>query len=645
MSTQLVAALQARSLTYALDSIKYLSGHPIGLNTKLDANFDQWLFTFLTDQTRLNGIPVDVNGSVRLPDDSLVFTIDFMVPKLTFAEMIALIPDDYRSYTQGLNATGNIDCSGSIKGAMTGNQYPAIDIKMGLKNGVVQYEGLPEKVVVEAADLQVFLPEGPLEGLELKLERLNASIADHPFTLSTIAKNLFGDMQIDAAFQGKIDLARLPDALPLKIPEIKGMLNSDFAVSGKMSDLEQNRFDRFLSKGKVSISQLYLEHKSLPGALSVNQALVTLNNENLTISGFEGKIGESDFLLTGRIENPLKYFLLHSELNGYFELSSRYLDLNAFTQTTTDKKDQAITAQPTEKADSVSVKEPKVQELPKNVSLTFVSRIGQLRFNELDIRNFNGTIRLHKQRLTLEGTKMELLKGSLSLEGSVLADGRAHPDAELLLNIKDFDLPQSFQQLELVKKYLPLARNGQGSFSSVLTLKSAVSKDWKIILEAITASGNLSTRDVRLERPQAIDQLQSLIQTQKIKDLSVKDFAAGFSIRDGNLIISPFKTELAQQPVTLGGTFNLAGKIDLRIDATLNRDLWAPGIEQLVSFIPGHQRVTKVDIGIDLKGDAKKPEVNFDKELITKQVLNQVKSSSPKEMEDAAKKLINRFLK
>jgi hypothetical protein len=95
----------------------------------------------------------------------------------------------------------------------------------------------------------------------------------------------------------------------------------------------------------------------------------------------------------------------------------------------------------------------------------------------------------------------------------------------------------------------------------------------------------------------------------------------------------------------LGGTFNLAGKIDLRIDATLNRDMWAPGIEQLVLFIPGHQRVTKVDVGIDLKGDAKKPEMNFDKNMITKQVINQVKSSSPKEMEDAAKKMINRFLK
>ena len=493
---------------------------------------------------------------------------------------------------------------------MAGQDYPGIDITMGLKNGIIQYANLPEKVVIENASLRIDLPQGPIEGMKVDLNQLDGRIANNPFSLSARLENLFGDMQIDAGLSGKIDLEQLPKAIPLKVSGLKGLIASDITVSGKMSDLEQNRFDQFLSKGKLTLSSFSLEHESLPGVLNITQATLALNNETMLLSGFNGTIGDSDFSLKGKLENPIKFALLGSELTGKFELASHFFNINQFR---TSKKNKATeeTAS-TESKETVppdSATTPKPLELPKNTNLVFVSKIERLQFDQMDIRNFDGTISLRNQLLTLDGLRMDMLKGSLSLQGSVLADGRANPDADLKLIVRDFDLPQSFNQLEVVRNFLPIAQNGQGSFSTTLSMKSKISNNWKIILEGLTASGNFATKSVKLEKSKAVDQLQSIIQTQKIKDLSVKDFTAGFSISNGNLELPPFSTELANQPVVLGGKYNLAGKLDFRVDATIQRDMLAPSIEQMIAYIPGHQKNNQNRCGIDLKGDAKKPDV------------------------------------
>jgi hypothetical protein len=50
-------------------------------------------------------------------------------------------------------------------------------------------------------------------------------------------------------------------------------------------------------------------------------------------------------------------------------------------------------------------------------------------------------------------------------------------------------------------------------------------------------------------------------------------------------------------------------------------------------------------VGLDIKGDSKKPTVKVDEGLILKQVKDQIKQSSPQEIQDAAKKLLQQFLK
>jgi hypothetical protein len=86
--------------------------------------------------------------------------------------------------------------------------------------------------------------------------------------------------------------------------------------------------------------------------------------------------------------------------------------------------------------------------------------------------------------------------------------------------------------------------------------------------------------------------------------------------------------------------YNLAGTLDFRVDATLDKDILSRDIQNMIAYIPGHQNVKKVDVGLDITGQAKKPDVKVDYDKIKKQVLEQVKNSSKEDLEDAAKKLL-----
>lgn len=181
--------------------------------------------------------------------------------------------------------------------------------------------------------------------------------------------------------------------------------------------------------------------------------------------------------------------------------------------------------------------------------------------------------------------------------------------------------------------------------SSTLNLKTKISTDLKMILETLTANGTLSMNDLVLVNTSGLDNLKSLVKIDELKNIDVKDFDTAFGIVNGNLEVKPFKTELAKQPVSIGGTANLSGTLKFRIDGKLETKLLASNIQNILTAIPGGQRITSIDLGFDLLGDIQKPQVKFDNDLIKKQAINQLKSTTPKELEDAAKILLKKLTK
>jgi hypothetical protein len=420
------------------------------------------------------------------------------------------------------------------------------------------------------------------------------------------------------------------------------MVRANANIKGYYSSLNKNDFTSFVSAGEIQLSKFRIQNSSIPQGIKINDAAMVLKNQDIQIKNLQGNIGSSDFNINGHVSNVVSYFANNSMLKGKFTLKSNSLNINQFA--TNYKANPDSVNNQTIASDSAS-NDTNPIEIPKNIDFEFIAKANNVLYDKMDIKNFEGKIIVRQQQLILKQLQMNMLKGNLKMNGVLVADGRKNPSSNFTMDISNFDFPTAYQQLSMVKQYIPFAAKSTGSFSSQLTLEAPFNNDFKMLVSEVSAKGSFSTKNLRIFDTGMIEKLNTVINTRKIKNIGVDNFVTYFHIQNGNLSIDPFETKVAQQAVNIKGAYNLAGTVDFTVDATLDKEILSNNIQQIIAYIPGNKTLNKIDVGIKITGNSKKPTVSVDNEKIKQQVINQLKKSSKQDIEDAARKIFEDLFK
>ncbi len=638
LQTLLDVKAQTPSLNYTYHDIKYISNGKIDLHTQLEADLESYNFIFKQGASELNGLPMIIEGGFAMPGDSMLFDINFDVYSMDMESALGLIPEEFAKYLADIETDGDVAFNGLIEGIYYKTEYPAIEINFDISKGTVKYPQLPDELKVHKLKASISKPQGELDLLKAGISQFDMQLADNPFSMHAQFSNLFSDPLLDIMLDGIIDLSSLSRVIPLGNTKMKGLLTADATIKGNYSSLNKNDFDSFYSAGNIKLKDFFIQNSNIPQGVNISNAALVLKNQHIQIEGLNGTLGQSDFSISGNLDNFVKYMMTDELLIGSFRLESRLLNVNEFMTAYIPDADTLVNEQYV-RTDTSAVNQ-KPLELPSNLHLTFNASVSRLLYDNMNITNFKGNLELKEQQLILTNLNMNLLEGKMGLSGTVLANGKKQPQANLNLNIANFDLPAAHAQLSMVQRYLPFASQSTGTFSTRLNLKSTIDKNLKMLLSGLTASGTFSSRNLSLIDASLLSNLNQVIQINKLRNLDIDNFTTAFAIENGNLNISPFSTKVANQPVKIDGTYNLGGTINMNVETTVDKDILSPHIIQYIEYIPGHQNIKTIDVGISIKGDAKKPDISVDNDKIRQQVINQVRNSSQQDIEDAARKLL-----
>ncbi|MBN1926866.1 MAG: AsmA family protein [Prolixibacteraceae bacterium] len=641
MLTNLEISLESPDVDFIMGKTSYFDSKPLQLATSLVADMEKMAFTFKTEGSEINKLPLSIEGGFEMPDEGMLFDLDFNVPDIEMSQLIAMLPGGMKEQVEEMEASGIINFSGKVKGLKQKKDFPLIDVKFNILDGVLKYPGLPDELKISEASASVYKPQGNMDKMTIGLEKFNMNIADNPLSLHANFSHVTTDPYMDVKVDGIVDLATLTKVFPLEGVTLRGLFKADAAIKGNYSSIKEEDYTAFFSRGSIGLKNFYLQNNSLPKGVTIENASIEMHNQDLRIRGLEGKSGRSDFSLSGRLANFINYAMGEGELQGRLVLTSPLIDVNEFLAGRTKKFKEKDAGSP---VDSISAEEQKPITLPARMHLIFQSNIASLLYDKLEINTFKGKIELKDQKLTLSGIGMNLLEGSLGIDGTIIADGRPEPDMSFDLNVNGLDLPAAWRDISIVQKYLPFAEQTEGEFSTIMKVSSKLGSNLKMILADVSAKGNFSTKDVRLVDKRSLASLKNVIQSDKLENLELDDCSIDFEIKNGTLSMKPFKTAFARQPITISGNYNLGGVLDFRLDTKLKKEILSKNIQDIISYVPGHESVKTLDVGIDIDGDIKKPEVKFDGNKIKNQVIEQVRKSSKEELQNAAKKLFDRLL-
>jgi hypothetical protein len=638
-AAQLMAEGTAAQFFLAYGGVNYITNTSVETRTVLNVDYDKMDIKIQENELLINRLPLEVLGMIQMPGDSMFFDLILQTKESGFDNFLALVPPDYEDYLKDIKTSGTATISGTVKGIYFEEDYPAFNLKMDMANGSLRYSDLPEDIKNISADVSITKPQGVLDLTRVSIKKAHAEVKSSPVDLTLELKNLVSDLAFDGQFIGKVNFDELKDALPMDSVSIAGIIDANLKVKGNYSAIENEQYDRIQSNGTVLLSQFVYESPSLTQRVLITEGKMDFTPQSVNLSGLNINIGQSDFSLAGRVTNYLNYLLKDGTLAGNLQLNSSQVNLNEMLRLQVVRESPEGQAHTATNVESTVEEEVLVFDVPKNIDFTFQSNIQRVIFEQLPITDVNGMITARDGKLVLDGLNMRMLEGDLKLTGSYENTPENKPLFDFGFDLVKIDIPKAFQTLTSVQRMIPIARYSQGKFNTSLNVNGQLSPGFGLLATSIDGSGLFTTENLQIIDSPMFDQLKGLLKSERLENVKIDDFRAFIEVVDGTIQLKPFTTRIAGQETTIAGNLNTENLIDMRLDFNVQRDAFGDDIQNILSVLPGQERIQLIPASVILNGPVGKPEMRIDLEEARKMITEEVKKSTRDNMQENLNKI------
>jgi len=618
------------------ESTDYLSKTRLDINSSVHIDFATWKFGFTGSELKINGLPVALQGNFSLPGDSILFDLTFASKSSGLADFLKLTPPDYASYLKDIKTEGTGELTGSFKGLYFDETYPALELLMKISNGKIRYSGLPEEIKNITADISIQKPQGSLNETSIEIRKAHAEIQNNPVDLTFKAGNLMEDIWFNGKMVGKVNFDQLKGAIPLDSVSLSGIMDINLALSGRKSAIENKNYELLNTDGTLSLSNFSFSGNQLTQPIHVSSGMLDFSPEKVNLQQLNMKIGQSDMALSGFISDYYAWLLTEGTLTGVVSLNSGYINLNELMQLQTPQSQPAVKPSSDPAAGGAEVA---AFTVPDRIHLTLNTNVKKALYDKLNISNIVGKVTVENGKLNLNGLHMNLLDGELKLAGLYETKANQNPQVNVSIDLISFDIPTAYQSLGLIQKYLPIAAQSKGQFSSGIRLNGTLDQSMTLIPASLNGTGVFNSNSVQILNSPVFNKIKSVLNESRLSDVRIDDFAASFTIVNGDLLLKPFKTKISGQDATFSGRLNSNNIIDMDIAFVINRDALSTNIENTLAILPGQKNIQKIPVDVTVKGLVKNPEVAIDLTQAKSMVKKEVKQASEKEIKNTLNKL------
>jgi len=552
--TDLRIAVTAQELTYILDGFKYLNKAVADTKMDLHANLDTWKFTFRENYLTINDFKVNFSGWVAIPEDDIETDLLFSSEQTSFKTLLSLVPAIYMTDYKDIRAEGELSFSGSAKGIYSDadSTMPDIAIDLKVRNGMIDYPSLPEKISAINITASLFADGTDADRTTIDIDAFHMELAGNPFDMTFSLKTPVSDPDFTGSMKGKIDLTALSNAIPLESMSLSGIIDMSVAMAGRVSMIERKDYESFKASGRMDIRNMLVEMAGYPevkineAGFEFSPAYAAMNRSDLNIGG------KSNFILSGRIENYIPYLFKDDVLRGNLSLQSKLVDLTEIMSKLTDASDEDTTALA-------------LIKVPENLDFDFNAQIDQFEYDKIKAQNVRGHILVKNGILSIREAGLNILGGRITMNADYDTRDTLKPVMKADLNMESMAIRDAFNTFNTVQKLAPAAKGIAGQFNLKMTYNSLLGADMMPLIHTISGGGRLQSNEVTLLESASYDKMKELLNLGEKYTNTFKDLNVSFKVNEGRIYVSPFDTKVGNIKMNISG--------DQGIDQTLNYEI------------------------------------------------------------------------
>lgn len=560
--TTLKLEAETESLTYKMNGIPFLANANISATMDVDADLVNNKFTLKDNTLRLNAIQAGIDGWVALNDPAIDMDLKLNTNDIGFKEILSLIPAIYATEFSTLKTDGTATLTATAKGVLQGDTVPAFNIDMQVKNAMFRYPALPAGVDKINISANVQNPGGDIDLTTLSINPFSFNLAGNPFSLVADVKTPISDPDFKAEAKGVLNLGMIKQVYPMGDMELNGTIDADLLMSGRLSYIEKEQYDRVQASGTIGLTGMKLKLDDMPD-VEIKKSLFTFTPKYLQLSETTVNIGKNDITADSKFENYIGYLLKGTTLKGNLNIRSNYFNLNDFMSASTEETTATTETAATDSvATTATATATGIVEVPRNIDFQMDANLKQVLFDKMTFNNMNGKLVIKDGKVDMKNLSMGTMGGNVVMNGYYSTANAKKPEMKAGFKLSNIGFAQAYKELDMVQKMAPIFENLKGNFSGSINVVTDLDAAMSPVLDTMQGDGSLSTRDLSLSGVKAIDQIADAVKQPSLKEMKVKDMTLDFIIKDGRVETKPFDIKMGDYNLNLSGSTGLDQTID-----------------------------------------------------------------------------------
>lgn len=627
------------AFSFGFDGINFLHNIKAKVTAEVEADLAAFKFTFKDNEFLLNDLPISFEGFIAMPESDIDMDIRFAASRSEFKSFLSLVPGIFMKDFADLKTSGTLKLDGYAKGVFSDVTIPGFGLNLVVENGMFQYPDLPAAVKNVNINTKINNPGGDVDFTVVDVSRFHIEMANNPFDFTLLLKSPISDPDIKAGMKGKIDLSRVKEFFPLEDTQnLNGLIQTNLDIAGRLSALENERYQDFKADGSILVSNLLYKDADFPDGVEVKTMDLRFSPSFAQLAAFDARMGRSDFKANGRIDNIIEFVFSDKTLKGTLNLNSTLIDLNEFMG-------GEASAEAAEKPAESQGSELSVIEIPKNIYFTLRSDIGKVLYDNLEITNLKGLLKVKDGKLHMENLGMSLLDGQMNMSGFYDSRDLKKPAIDFDLSIQEFDIQKSFKAFTTVQAMVPVAERAYGKYSARLSFRGLLDEKMSPVLNSLGGAGSLNTMGVVVDGSPSLVKMADALKMDKYKKLTLRNVNIKFKIEDGKLEFDPFDVMIDNTSARFSGTTWFDQTINYIITLGIPRGDFGGGASGVLNNMVSQAGAKnmdvklgdKVNIDVLVSGSFKDPKVS----LGLKGTMDDLASSLKEQAKEQVQKVVD----
>lgn len=635
--TSTLSTFSSALVSLGVDGTNYLNRNKVQLEADFMMDLENQKYSFLENEALINQLPLTFDGYVQVHEDNNEVDISFKTPSSSFKNFLAVIPEEYSKNIEEVQTSGDFVVNGFIRGIVDETYIPKMEININSNNASFKYPDLPKKVEDITISARVMNESGLADETYVDIDTLNFRIDQDPFRAKGKLRNLTGNMLVDMAVKGTINLANLEQAYPLELEqELNGMVTADMTTSFDMESIEKEQYQNVQSNGIATIRNFSYSSPEIPNEIKLATATMKFNSGNVALENFLATTGNTDLAVNGTILNFMGYLFTDQKLKGNFTARSKSFAVNDFLVKEIPSEEKEGAGKKTAATAKEAIKIPSFLD----VQLDFVA--DQVLYDNLVLKNTKGKLAINNETASLQNVTASIFNGNINLNGNV-STGQPVPTFGMKLDLSSIDIAQAFRDMELLRNLAPIAQALQGNLTTNIDLKGNLYENLTPKLQTLAGNALAEILGARVNPAQTplLAQLDQNLNFIDLNNLNLKDLKTKLTFNNGQVEVQPFDFNIKGIKATASGShgfdmnmhYNLALKIPAKylgnqLGATLSK-LSATAQDSMTVALP-----------IDITGSFNNPRVNLNMEQAVNNLTQKIIASQTQQLQEKGKGIL-----